>query len=141
MIDLNYTLFVQLANFLFLIIAMHFLLLKPILRHMDERDGSIENANLEAADTAKRAELLVADYEAEMAYARGQANQVYQALQQEGMAEARSKVSAAKAEAQQAIEKAMAEVQGEAAKAREILKAEMAKLPGQIASKILGRAV
>ncbi len=141
MVDINYTILVQLANFVALIFILNALLLKPVLKHLKERDGKIQGSHDEARENAERAEQLFAAFETELAEARIKANQVFGSLQQEGIAEQRAKVGAAKAEAQQILEKAQAELAGEASKARQVLQSEMAKLPNIIASKLLGRSI
>jgi F-type H+-transporting ATPase subunit b len=141
MVDINYTFLVQLVNFLILIFILNTLLLKPVLRHLKERDGKIQGAHDEARENAERAEQMLATFESELAEARIKANQVFSSLEQEGIADQRAKVAAAKAEAQKILEKAQGELAGEASKAREVLQAEMAKLPGIIATKLLGRSI
>lgn len=141
MVDINYTLLIQLANFLVLIFLLNILLFKPVLRHLAERDGKVSKSHEEAKENADRAERLLSEFDSELAAARVKASQAYHALQQEGLAEQRAKVAEAKARAQELIEKARKEIEGEAGKARETLKAEMEKLPKDIAAKLLGRAV
>ncbi len=139
MVDLNYTLLIQLANFIILIIVLNALLLKPVMRHLSERDGKIAKSHEEAKENAERAEAMLEDFEAEMAATRVKAKQAYSALQQEGLAEQRTRLADAKAKAQKMIEKAQAEIDGDAKRARDILGREMEKLPSVIASKLLGR--
>jgi F-type H+-transporting ATPase subunit b len=141
MVDLNYTLLVQLANFLFLIIVLNALLLKPVLKHLAQRDGKISSSHEEARANAERAEEMLAGFERELADTRVKAKQIYNSLQQEGLAEQRARLGEGKAKAQQMIEKAQAEIEGDAARAREILNKEMEKLPRVIASKLLGRTL
>jgi F-type H+-transporting ATPase subunit b len=141
MVDINYTILVQLANFIVLIFILNALLLKPVLRHLSARDSKIQGSHDEAKENADRAEQLMASFEAELADARLKANQAFNSHQQEGIAGQREKLTAAKAEAQQILEKAQAELAGEAAKARQVLQSEMEKLPKEIASKLLGRSI
>jgi len=141
MVDINYTLLVQLANFVILIFVLNYLLLKPVLRHLAARDGKIAASHEEAKEHANRAEYLLAEFEHELADARVKASQVYNSLQQEGLSLQRGKLTEAKAKAQAFIEQAKAEIEADAAKAREILGKEMEKLPKDIASKLLGRPV
>jgi F-type H+-transporting ATPase subunit b len=141
MVDINYTLLVQLANFIFLIIVLNALLLKPVLKHMAARDKKVAMSHEEAKEYADRAETMLADFEAELADTRVKANQHYHGLQQEGISEQRARLAAAKATAQEMVEKAKGEIDASASGARAILKKEMEKLPGEIASKLLGRAL
>ncbi len=137
----DYTFFVQLANFLVLIIILNVLLFKPILKHLSERDTKIAKQHEDASGYAEKAQAIFQDFERELADARVKANQVYHSLQQEGMSRQRERLSQAKAEAQSMMEKARAQVSAESARAKETLEKEMAKLPGEIAAKLLGRPV
>jgi len=141
MVDINYTLLVQLANFLFLMVVLNVLLLKPVMKHMAERDNKISSSHDEAKANAQRAEDLLAQFDAELATARIKASQVYGTLQQEGASVQRAKLAEAKAKAQEMVEKAKSEIEKDAAGAREILKSEMEKLPRDIAAKLLGRSI
>jgi F-type H+-transporting ATPase subunit b len=141
MVDINYTLHIQLANFIFLIFVLNALLLKPVLRHMAARDKKVAVSHEEAKEYADRAEAMLAEFEHELADTRVKANQNYHGLQQEGIAEQRARLATAKARAQEMVEKAKGEIDASASGARVILKKEMEKLPGEIASKLLGRAV
>jgi F-type H+-transporting ATPase subunit b len=141
MVDINYTILVQLANFLVLLFILNFLLFRPVLKHLADRDGKISSSHEEARASAEKAENMVAEFERELATSRVKASQVYQALQQEGVSEQRARLAAAKAKAQEMVDKAKSEIESEAGKARETLKSEMEKLPKDIAAKLLGRAV
>jgi len=141
MVDVNYTVLVQLANFLVLIIILNAILLKPVLRHLKERDDKISSSHEEAKSNAGRAESMLAEFEHELGDARMKAKQAYNKHQQEGVAEQRAKLADAKAKSQGIVDKAMAEIASDAAQARGILKSEMEKLPKDIASKLLGRTL
>jgi len=141
MVDINYTILVQLANFLVLIIILNALLLKPVMKHLSERDGKISSSHEEAKANADKAEAMLSDFERELTEARVNSNKAYSILQQEGIAEQRTSMTAARAEAQKFIDKAAADIEAEAARARQTLKAEMEKLPKEIAAKMLGRAI
>ncbi|MHB8174524.1 MAG: ATP synthase F0 subunit B [Nitrospirota bacterium] len=137
----DYTFFIQLANFLVLVIILNILLFKPVLRHLSERDTKIARQHEDATGYADKAQVLLREFEHDLADARVKATQAYHSLQQEGISRQRERLSQAKSEAQSMMEKARAQVSAESAKAKEILEKEMAKLPGEIASKLLGRPV
>ena len=44
MININYTLLIQLANFLILMVILNFLLFRPILRVLDERERLVKES-------------------------------------------------------------------------------------------------
>lgn len=141
MIDINYTILVQLANFVVLIFVLNAILIKPMMKHLAERDDKIGSSHDQAKANAQKAENLLAEYEAGLADARMKASHAYNSIQQEGLAEQRTKLADAREKAQEMMAKAVAEINAEAGKARKTLEAEMEKLPKDIASKLLGRAL
>ena len=141
MVDIDITLIVQIINFLVLLIILNALLLKPVVKHLNERDGNISSSHEEAKANMDRAGAMLTGFEVELAETRVTASQAYNGLQQEGMAEQKTMLAKAKADAQDKVEKARKEIEGEAARARQIIKSEMEKLPKDIAAKLLGRAV
>jgi F-type H+-transporting ATPase subunit b len=142
MVEINIpTMIMQAGNFLLFFFLFNMILVRPMVKHLQERDGKIGSDHEQAREAADRTQALLEDYEAQMAEARSKASQAYRASQDEGMNAQRAKLDTARAEAQTQVEKAIADIQAEAGKARDQIKAEMEKIPGEIASKLLGRAV
>jgi len=141
-IDINYTLLAfQAANFIVFLILFNLILVKPMLKHLKERDGKVTSDHEQAKESSDRAQAVMEDYEQAMADARSKASQAYNTSQEEGVKSQREKLAAARAEAQEIMEKAMADIKAEADKAREAIKAEMEMMPKEIAGKLLGRSV
>jgi len=141
-IEINYTLLAfQAVNFIVFLILFNAIIVKPMLKHLGERDGKVASGHEQAKENSDRAQAVLEDYEQAMASARSKASQAYNAAQDEGMKAHREKLAAARAEAQEIMDKAMADINSEADKARQTLKAEMETMPKEIAGKLLGRAV
>lgn len=68
-IDLDVTVFFQLALFLFLVVAMNTLVFKPMLALFRQRKEATEGQEKQAQDREQRAEKLVTHYDSEMAAA------------------------------------------------------------------------
>jgi len=74
MVELNYTVWVQMANFLVLILLLNFLLYKPVLKIIEKRNKKIEESNDEVTSLDETIERKMAEYEGEIRHARAEAN-------------------------------------------------------------------
>ncbi len=141
MIQLNFTLFIQLANFLILLVILNAILYKPILAKIREREALIKGDQ----DKAAALEQQVADQEKrhqeELAKSRLIASEEKKTL----MAEAKKKevdiLSGARAESTKIVDDMKAAIRDEAEAARKALKADMTPLANSITEKLLGRSI
>ena len=141
MIQLNFTLFIQLANFLILLVILNAILYKPILAKIREREALIKGDQ----DKAAALEQQVADQEKrhqeELAKSRLIASEEKKTL----MAEAKKKevdiLSGSRAESTKIVDEMKAAIRDEAEAARKTLKADMTPLANSITEKLLGRSI
>jgi len=141
MIDINVTLLIQLANFIVLLIALNFLLFKPIRQVMLEREQGISSAFGDAKAAQERMQSILERYNASLAEAKQKAVTTYATIYQQGMDAQRDLISAERAKAGEMLDKARAEIASESTGARADLKKEAERLSQAITSKLLGRAV
>ncbi|MBI5249002.1 MAG: ATP synthase F0 subunit B [Desulfomonile tiedjei] len=141
MIQLNFTLFIQLINFLALLFILNAILYKPILAKMREREAQIRKDREKALELEENVRLQENQHQEALAKARQTAAQEKAAL----IAEAKKKESAildkARTEASRIVDDMKAAIQAEASEVRKTLKAQMTPLAESITEKILGRAV
>lgn len=141
MININYTLFIQLANFLVLLIALNFILFKPIRQAIQEREQGIGSALGDAKAAQNRMQALLDQYNASLAEAKQKATTTFNTFYQQGLDAQRGLISAERAKAGELLDKARAEIATASAAARADLKKDAEKLSQDITSKLLGRAV
>jgi F-type H+-transporting ATPase subunit b len=141
MIDINYTLLIQLANFIVLMIALNFILFKPIRQIMQEREQGISSALGDAKAAQNRMLALTDQYNASLAEAKLKATTTFNALYQQGLDAQRELISAERAKAGALLDKARAEITAASAAAQADLRKDAEKLAQEITSKLLGRAV
>ena len=141
MVDINLTLFIQMANFLVLIVILNYLLYKPILSILDRRKARLD----ESEDEIKRLNLTVeqkaAEYEEKLRQAKQAALDKKSEILKEAadgakaiIDEKRGKIPAMLAEFQSRVSQ---EVEG----ARQVLKNQSQKISAEIAEKVLGRSL
>lgn len=141
MIQLNFTLFIQLINFLALLFILNAILYKPILAKMREREAQIRKDREKALELEGNVRLQENQHQEALTKARQTAAQEKAEL----IADAKKKESAvlekARAEASRIVDDMKAAIQAEATEVRKTLKAQMTPLAESITEKILGRAV
>lgn len=141
MVDINLTLFVQMANFLVLIVILNYLLYKPILAILDKRKRRLDESKGEIKRLNATVEQKAAEYEEKLRLAKqdalGKKNEILKEAADSAKAiidERRSKIPAMLAEFQ-------GKVGQEVDAARRILKDQSQKISAEIAEKVLGRSL
>jgi F-type H+-transporting ATPase subunit b len=141
MIDINITLLWQLANFIVLLIALNFILFKPIRRVMLEREQGISSALGDVKAAQERMQAILEQYNASLAEAKQKAATTYNTVYQQGLDAQRDLISAERAKAAELLDKARKELAAASATARADLRKDAERLSREITSKLLGRAV
>jgi F-type H+-transporting ATPase subunit b len=141
LIDIDYTVLIQLVLFGVLFLIANKLLFQPYLALRRRRKDGIEGARAEAERMTAQADAKLADYEKQLAQARGRANEEGRKVRTEAAAHEKQVTDAARAEAQKAIDEAGAKMRAETGAARAQLLPQADAIAHQIASKLLGREV
>ena len=141
MIDINVSLLYQLANFIVLLVALNFILFKPIRQVMQEREQGISSALGDAKAAQERMQNLLEQYNVSLAEAKQKAAATFNGIYQQGLDAQREMISAERAKAGEMLDKARAEVAASAASAAGRAEKEAERLSQEITSKLLGRAV
>ena len=141
MIDINVSLFIQLANFLVLLIVLNIILFKPIRQIMQEREQGISAAFSDARAAQERMQNLLDQYNTSLAEAKQKATTTYNALYQQGLDAQRDLIAAERTTSTEMLDKARAEIATASAAARGDLRKEAERLSQDISAKLLGRAV
>ena len=140
MIDLDWTFFAQLVNFLIILTVLNLILFRPIrgiikkrAEVMSEKLGSIE------AFTAQ-AESKLENYKASLTGARVEAQQMRVSLKAEGTEAEAAVLSKAGAEAAEKVAAARKEIDGQKQAALKALRNEVAGYAKNVADKVLSKA-
>mgnify|MGYP003592716123 CR=1 FL=1 len=138
MIDLDVTLFIQLANFLFTLVVLNFLLIRPVRQQIAARSAltsgylsDIEKFNAEAA-------MKVSAYELSLAEARAKASLTRDALRAEGQTQEQALIQTAQSEAQAYLQSSKAQVAADAKAAMNTLLSQVNVYAAKAVDKILG---
>lgn len=137
MLDINWTLLLQIVNVLVLMLILQRLLFKPITKVLDEREARIRGPLEEAKIAQEMAEKALKIIEDELVQARQKAAAILSEVRREGTAEQMKIVEAAKEHERELIAKAAKEIGKEAAEAKKILQKDAEIIASEIAVKIL----
>jgi len=138
-IQLDYTLLIQMANFLVLLFILNKFLYKPILNLLDERRRRLEDSEKLVSDLKEKTSRQWEQYEAELQRARISALAEREKLKAEGSEAERKLLEEAREQASKLMHEARRRLDEDSQKAREVLKTQAQTLGLEMAEKILGR--
>ena len=141
LIEINWTLGVQLVSFLLLLAVLYKLMYRPLLGALEGRSAAIQQQLAEAQAAREEAQRALGAMEERIRVAQAEA----QALRERALREAaelRERLSAeARQEAARFIEGAQAQVSQEVRRARAELRAEVGVLATQIAERLIRKSL
>ncbi len=137
MVDINWTIFLHVLNFLVLMFFLIKYLYKPVYEIIDKRKKKIKNDLNEAKNSKKEAKELKKEYEAKIKNARSEAQQIVEEAENRGKNKARDIISRAEKEAEKIKEKKQEEIKRAKKEALEELKKEVATISLMAASNLI----
>ncbi len=141
MVSLDYSLGIQIVNFLLLIFILNVLLYKPILGMIDKRKKQFEDSDAEIRRLQKTVEQKMAAYEEKLRQAKAAAVEQKNELIRQGAEEAKTVIDAVRAEIPGMMEQFHTRMDGEIGAAKKILTDHSQQLSVEIAEKVLGRSL
>ncbi|HPL63029.1 MAG: ATP synthase F0 subunit B [Syntrophales bacterium] len=141
MVSLDYTLLIQILNFLALIFILNVLLYKPILKVLDSRREKIAKADEEVKGLNESIEKKLAEYEDQIRAAKLEAMNKRTEIVQQGTAAAQEIIDAAKNDIAGMMENFQDKLAGEIEDARKVLNSQTKQISQEIAEKVLGRSI
>ena len=141
MIKLDWTLLLQFANFMILLVVLNVLLFKPLRNVLAARKATIDGDLAKARSLDEQIQAQVAEYEAKLQEARLRGSQERTALRQAALNEEASQLGAANEKASRRLQVLKEQIAGEAESARQGLRSETQALAREIAGKVLGRSL
>jgi F-type H+-transporting ATPase subunit b len=140
-VSLDYSLGIQIINFLLLIFILNILLFKPILGMIDKRKKQFEDSDAEVRRLQETVERKMADYEEKLRQAKAAAVEQKNEIIRQGAEEAKAAIDAVRAQIPGMMEEFQARMDQEIGAARTILAERSTQLSIEIAEKVLGRSL
>ena len=141
MISIDYTLIIQMINFLVLILILNRFLYKPILNVLDERKRKIQDSEGAVKELEDRTAQQWEAYQRQLQEAKVSATVEKEKLKGEGLEAERRLLEQVRTDMARSMEEARRRVQGEADQARESLRVQADGIAREMAQKILGRSL
>jgi len=141
MIELDYTLWIQMANFLVLMFLLHLLAYKPVLSLLDKREQHLKDLDGEVKSLEAEVDRKVEKYEEQLRDARQEAISQRSEIQQEGAGEGKAIIDKARGEVQRIVEDFKKKANEEMTDARNVLRSHAEKISVDISEKVLGRSI
>lgn len=139
MIELNFTLIVQLAIVLSLMVVLSQVVFKPFLHLLQERRERVEGAEKRAKELQQRTDELIERYREAISAAQAEGTMIREEIRKESLAKEMEILQKAMEEANRIIQEMKLKISDEASLARAGLRLHAQNLSREIAEKILGR--
>jgi F-type H+-transporting ATPase subunit b len=141
MIDIDWTLFMQIANFLILVFLLNMVLFRPIRGILKERQGILSGLQSDISSLTETEQGVRQDIQGELLSARKSGINKRDMVKQEGSAVEAGLMEKAKAEVDDEMARMTAKIKSDVAAARDALKPQTESFALDLATKILGREV
>jgi len=139
--DINATLPIMAVQFVVFVALLNVIFFKPLTKAIDDRDDYVREQIIGSKERLEKAELIVKEYEQELAAARKATQNVLATAQSGANKIRKERIDAAIAEAQSKVAAAKAEIDKQKQDATASLDAEVESLSRQVLEKLLGNLV
>jgi F-type H+-transporting ATPase subunit b len=139
MIDIDWTLFVQILNFLVLVFLLNIVLFRPIRRILQARQARLAALEGDISGLADTRQGVLGEVDEQLTAARREGLGMRESLRQEGSQAESSLLEQVKKEVDAQWTKVEAKIKKDVGKAREALSAQAQDFAQALATKILGR--
>jgi len=133
--------FVQLANFLIILVVLNAVLIAPVRRMLKLRAETVAAQTSEIDGFTSSADAKIKNYQAALELARSEAAAVRTGLREQGITEEKAILEVAGSQAGDTLKAARAQVANESKAAYDVMLAGVSGMAEKAASKILGKAL
>jgi len=141
MLNIDGTMFLQIANFLVLLFILNLILFRPIRRVLAQREEEMNSRQKTIDDFQDQSEKNEKGIEEGIVQARKGGYAEKEALRSQGLEEEKEILQEAGAGVEQKLNAAKKEIETKIADARETLEGQIAGFSDELAQKILGRSI
>ena len=141
MLEINYSLLIQIGNFIILILILNIILYRPIRKILGRRNDEMSSLQKMIDDFRDRFVRNEKDLEGNMIGARKEGYKEKEDLKGEGLDEERALLQDAASSTEEKIRKARNDMRDRVVKVRNSLQSEMEVFSKELAEKILGRSI
>lgn len=141
MINVDVTLFIQMANFLLLLVLMNLVLYRPIRRLVAQRNELVSKQRAGIDKAENEAQKALREFEERLKAARATGREKIQELKEAGYRAEKDLLSRAADEAAKEVQTVREKIQKEIGQVRSQLQAQIQEFSKEMAQRILGRGL
>jgi len=141
MLEIDYTLFIQIANFLILLFLMNIILYRPIRGILNRRKEEMTSTEEQAVEWSQKADKFSGELEENTSKTRQEGLREKEDLKNEGLQDEKVMLQDASETAEEKLLNARDEIQEKLGHVRQSLQAEVKGFSQELAEKILGRTI
>ncbi|ROR03479.1 ATP synthase F0 subunit B [Desulfosoma caldarium] len=141
MINVDVTLFIQMANFLLLLVLMNLVLYRPIRRLVAQRNELISKQRAGIDNAEREAQRAIQEFEERLKAARAAGREKVQELKEAAYRVEKDLLSQAAEEAAKEVQAVREQIQREIGQVRAQLQAQIQVFSKDMAQRILGRSL
>lgn len=141
MINVDVTLFIQMANFLLLLVLMNLVLYRPIRRLVAQRNELVSKQRAGIDKAESEAQRAVREFEERLKAARAAGREKIQELKEAAYRTEKDLLSRASEEAAKEVQAVRERIQKEIGQVRSQLQAQIQEFSKEMAQRILGRSL
>lgn len=141
MLSIDYTLFIQIANFLVLLLMLNAILYKPIRKILNQRAEKISGFENMIRDFMSNSDLSSRKLRENMVGARKEGFEQKEGLKKQGLEKEKELVQQALALTGDKVSEAKKRIESDILSARQTLESEMSAFSRELAEKVLGRSL
>jgi len=141
MLQIDISLIYQIANFLFLLLVLNFLLYRPIRNIIRKRNQELERLENMIQEYGAKAEENARRIEEGLVLARKEGFQEKEGIKEEGLEQEKSILAEAMAKAGDKVQGAKKDIEAKMEEVRKELEGQIASFSAELVEKILGRSI
>jgi F-type H+-transporting ATPase subunit b len=141
MLTIDYTLIIQLINFLLLILLLNIIVFKPVRNMLNRRKQEMASDSDMAQEWGRKTEKYSADLQLNISEVRKKGIRDKDALKSEGMQVEQKMLKDTYSSVEDKLNLSRAELEEKSSRARDMLKKEIAGFSTDLAKKFLGRGI
>lgn len=136
-IDVDGTIFVQMALFLFTLVMLNFVLIRPYLKTREMRSENVEGSEEEAGEMQAQSAVLETTYDQKIRKARVDAQEVRESLRNQGLAEQDDIVQEVRTELEAKLEEERKQIESRVAIARAEIESRASSLADTMVNRLM----
>jgi len=141
MLSIDYSLFILMASFIFLVIMLNIILYRPIRTILIKRKNDISSTEEITRDLRHKAGNYMKEYDGSLSDAKKECLREKEDLKNKGMEEEKEILRQTYSSVKERIQEARMDIQDKRSHARQTLQTELETFSQELAAKILGRDI